>query len=615
MCGLSGFIVCDNSTISLDELQIMNRTMINRGPDAEGYYYMNGKLGLASRRLKIKDLSDGANMPLSNEDNSVQVVFNGAIYNFNELRQILIRDGHHFKTSGDTEVIVHSYEKWGIDCFSKFNGMFAIAIWDSKLEKIILARDRVGIKPLYYYYNNGNMAFASELKPLLKFPLFRKEINVESVYTYISLHNIPAPKTIFTNTFKLEPGTILEYHKGAFKISSYWDLLNVNIQNKQLKSTHEYLDEIDNLLTESVRQMLIADVPVGTFLSGGIDSSLIVSIMSKISPTKVNSFTIGFDDKKVNEAAHAKSIAEHLGLNHHTLYLEQKDISDTISTVAEHYDEPFGDLSLLPTLLLAKFAKKDITVALSGDGADEFFAGYPRFIKIGKMYSKEKWLSLNSISLLSKMSARFLTGKYKKMAQVFESKVLEKSYTYMMGHISEFDLRKISIDKLLGYASEVSKYKQNKMDSLDYTYYLLSKLYLPETVLNKTDRATMASSLEARVPFLDHRLIEYAGTIPVNEKIKNGQNKFLLRQLLNRYIPKYLTDRPKKGFDVPMDWNQKDLKELALHYFSKEKIDKEGYFDSKEIKKLLDEHWSGKMNHGHRLWVLLSFELWNEKYN
>ncbi len=614
MCGLTGFILSNTNTVSLEDFQKMNRSMLLRGPDAEGYYLKNGKIGLASRRLKITDLSDTANMPLSNEDNTIHMVFNGAIYNFQAIRDTLIKEGHVFKTKSDTEIIVHSYEKWGNDYFSKFNGMFAIAIWDENKQKLIISRDRIGIKPLYYYHVSGVFAFASELKPIVNFPLFKKEINRDALYTYISLHNIPAPLSIFSNVYKLEPGKYLEYQNGEMKIVTYWDMKDTYKPITIYKTTEEYVNEIEELLVDSVKQMLICDVPLGAFLSGGIDSSLLVAIMSGFSNAKLKSYTIGFDDKKVNEAVYAKGVADYLGIEHHELYLNQKDIVDILPNVPEYFDEPFGDVSLLPTLLLSKFARKDITVTLSGDGADEFFAGYPRFTKIGELFNPAKTYQLNTIALFSKLSKNILTGKYKKIAQVFASKKLEDTYTYMMGHISQDELMKLSMNSYFSYGSEIAKYPQGNMDTESYIYYLLAKRYLPETVLNKTDRATMAYSLEARVPFLDHRLVEYAGTIPFKMKTQNGTSKFLLRQLLNKYIPKSLTDRPKKGFDVPLDWRKKDLNDIAKHYFDFNKIKNEGFFDPKEVKKLLDDHVNGKMNNGIRLWILLNFELCLEKY-
>ncbi len=616
MCGVCGFVISHGSSksVSIESLQRMNRTMINRGPDGEGYYYKNGKIGLGSRRLKIIDLSESARMPMTNETNTIQVVFNGEIYNFQSIRDVLIKEGHIFKSKGDTEVIVHAYEKWGINCFNKFNGMFAIAIWDETKEMLILGRDRVGIKPLFYYYKGDCFAFASELKPIMDFPQFKKEINLESLFTYISLQNIPAPLSIFNDVFKLEPGKYLEYSKGEINIETYWDLKESCNPATSNQKPEVYAKEIENLLIDSVKQMLVCDVPYGLFLSGGIDSTLIASIMSRISDTKLKSFTIGFDNPKVNEAPYAKKIAKYLGLEHNELYLSQEDLTGLFPFVSQYFDEPFGDISLLPTLLLSKFARKDITVALSGDGGDEFFAGYSRFSRLGNMYSASNKYTLMAVSLLSKFGRKMLRGKIKKISEVFADNKLDHSYSYLMGHISENQISKMSMNKYSKYGKEIAKFEKGEMDMNTYVYYLLAKLYLPSTVLQKTDRASMAFSLEARVPFLDHRLIEYSGTIPFGIKRYRGQDKYLLRKILKSYVPESLTNRPKKGFDAPMDWSHGDAKDMLFHYLDFNKIKNEGYLEPNEVKKIIDQHLSGKINNGSLLWILLSFELWLEKY-
>ena len=616
MCGICGFL--NKKALPSEILWEMSNTLSHRGPDDKGIYISNnttGNIGLGHRRLSIIDLTETGHQPMCNERGDIWIVFNGEIYNFQEIREELQKTGHKFKGKSDTEVILHSYEQWGEDCLQKFNGMFAFAIWDEKKRMFFIARDRVGIKPLYYYFKDGNFAFASELKSLLKYPLFEKELDKKSLYYYLLFQYVPSPHSIFEHTCKLLPGHYLILREGKkVEIKKYWDILEK--RRIETKSMQEYIEEWEELLKSSVKYRLISDVPLGAFLSGGTDSSLVVALMTQLTD-KVETFTIGFEEKKYNEAPFAKRVATYLGTKHHELYFKEKELFPLIRELPKYYDEPFGDSSSLPTYLVSRLAKENgIEVILSGDGGDELFCGYNRYI----------WMQ-RACRIL------FLPG------------IIREGFAPLLGKVPYLKLRRISQilqykDPLQIYLSIIDMWSEKELEKLmgeNYSYEelpffqvykkinhlpLLEKLplldfhtYLPEDILTKVDRASMAVSLEVRVPLLDYRIAEFVYSLPLDLRYRWGIRKYLLKKVLYKYLPAELFRRPKQGFGIPLDeWLRGGVRPYLEEYLNTERIKKEGMFNSEFVEGLVKKHLSGKYNYQYPLWALLQFQLWKERY-
>ncbi len=621
MCGICGFL--NKKILSPEALEKMNDVLSHRGPDDKGIYinqipYGSDSLqvGLGNRRLSIIDLSEHGHQPMCNETQDIWIVFNGEVYNFHELKKELEDKGHKFKGRSDTEVILHSYEQWGVDCLQRFNGMFAFAICDEKKKQIFIARDRVGIKPLYYYFKNGNFAFSSELKSLLKYPFFDKELDKKSLYYYLLFQYVPSPFSIFKNTSKLLPGHYLTFKENeGVKIKKYWDILE---KRKEIKNNgiQEYIEEFESLIKSSVKYRLISDVPLGAFLSGGTDSSLVVAAMSQLT-NKVETFTIGFEEKKYNEAVYAKKVASYLGAKHHELYFKGKDIYSLIPEMCKYYDEPFGDSSSLPTYLVSKLARENgIKVVLSGDGGDELFCGYNRYIWINMF---ENFLFLPEIlregflPLLEKLP----NLKLRRFSQVLQSKNPLKIYLSIINMWSEKELSKLVDvnypDKELPFFKVYKKI--DSLPPLERFPLLDFHTYLPEDILTKVDRASMAASLETRVPLLDHRIVEFAYSLPLNLRYKRGIRKYLLKKLLYKYLPTKFFKRPKKGFGIPLDeCIRGGAKPYIKDYLNPAKIKKEEMFNHKFVGEIVNKHLSGKYNYQYPIWTLLQFQLWKERY-
>lgn len=622
MCGIAGFV----GGGTRENLEKMTRTLQYRGPDGEGYFFDAALgVGLGHRRLSIIDLG-GGKQPIFNEDKTVALVFNGEIYNFLELRKDL-ENRHKFLTESDTEVIVHLYEELGEQVFEKLNGMFAIALYDIKKQKLILARDRLGKKPLYWAQFGNSIFFGSEIKALMRHPNFKKEINYSSLNKYLSYDYVPTPLSIWKNVQKLEPASYLVWEKekivkGVFWKTSFgaWD-----------GSGAHALGHLDNLLNESVKMRLISDVPLGIFLSGGLDSSAIAYYAQKNSSVPVKTFSIAFEEKSFDESAYARQAAKFLGAEHFEKRFFAKDLLNLVPRIAELLDEPLADASILPTYLLSQFTREKVTVALSGDGGDELFAGYPTFQadKLASLYEKipavfrkiilEKIIrSLpvghSNFSLDFKLK-KFLDGfgdlpKYRHQRWL-GSFLKEEKGKLFNSEIWQEVKNQNEFEEADHYRSEVKA--DTKQNALIYEYM---RTYLMDEVLVKVDRASMFNSLEVRAPFLDYQLVDFVNSLPYNFKNRGWQTKYLLKRLMSSKLPKDIVFRPKKGFGVPLgEWLRKDLKDFCNQLLSKEEFSKSGFFNISCIEQLKNEHFSGKKDNRKLLWNLMVFQLWQNNWN
>lgn len=633
MCGIAGIInYYEKRAVSKPLLEKMVSVLEHRGPDDVGIH-VNANVGLGIRRLSIIDLQKG-HQPISNENNSIRVVYNGEIYNYKELRQELEKKGHKFSTNSDTEVIVHLYEEMGKDLVIRLNGMFAFALWDEKRRTLVLARDRVGIKPLFYYIGRDKLVFASEIKALLQDPSIPRDLDEQALHEYLSLLYIPDPQTIFTGIKKLPPGHVLEYIDGELSIRQYWTVpYGVHDdQSQQLNSKviQQYATGVRERLQESVRRRLISDVPLGAFLSGGIDSSAIVALMSQVSNTQIETFSIGFRDAEYyDERKYARKIVKHFNTRHHEFEVEPNAL-EILPLLIKHFDEPFADSSAIPTYYLSKLARQHVTVCLSGTGGDELFAGYRRYL-IEKLYLhyqrypkslQSLILNLSKMLPVSRASAlkeyflllkRFLSSqeasspmlRHLNMMTCFSDEAKHQLYA------KNFPTTSISNDHPIAQYYK----KTEHLDDLTRTLYADFHTYLPGDLLVKEDRMTMAASLEGRVPFLDHEFIEYVASISSKLKVHNLTTKYIFKEAMRPILPSAIIDRRKHGFAVPIgEWFKKELKTYATEVFQDRKTAQRGYFDVGYIQSLLDEHQSGIQDYSPQLWTLLIFELWCREY-
>lgn len=615
MCGICGYIA--EKKLQEGLLQKMNDTMYHRGPNDAGVYEAetkSGFIGVAQRRLSILDLSPLGHQPMFSQDGKLIIVYNGEIYNFKELRKELEKCGYEFQSTCDTEVLLAAYEEWGENCFTKLNGMFAAAIYENDSNRLILVRDRMGKKPLYYYWKGNTFLFASELKPIMACPLFDKQIDKRMLEKLLCNKYIEAPYTIFEQTHKLAAGTYLIYENGQVQTKEYWNPVKAKengISSKPSLQLEEAVSELDSVLTDAVSKRMIADVPIGTFLSGGIDSALITAIAQKVSERPVKSFSIGFYDKERNEAQYAAEIARHIGTSHKEQYVGEAEIFEMLKDLPKYYDEPFSDSSQLPTMLVSKMASKDITVALTGDGGDELFCGY-------KMYDwtyiaqRVDWIGA---CLYHIPGIRLLEDKIPaELSALIENRNPDyKTQLYV-------DVMVAEVKKILGKEAISVKYPQES--SLKYKDWqerrmLLDMMtYLPDEVLAKTDRASMKYSMEVRCPLLDYRVVEQALQIPQKLKYTKGQKKYILKELTYRYIPRELMDRPKNGFGVPLrKWLRTVLKKEIMRYADPQKLDKQGIFVPDAIQNLVKKQAvSDKIVYSSILWSFYVFQRWYQVY-
>jgi len=621
MCGIAGQINFDSAPVIPQRITAMGTSLRHRGPDDAGVY-VHGPVGLAHQRLSILDLSPAGHQPMSNEDGTVWVVFNGEIYNFEELRSQLC-DRHVFRSRTDTEVIVHLYEEFGMDCVAMLRGMFAIAIWDAREHRLILARDRVGKKPLYYAQGGNSLTFASELKALLVGAPPR-DVDPVAVHHYLTFQYVPAPWSIFQGIKKLRPGHILVCEHGACTERAYWA---VSYRAKRRgRSELECQKEFLSLLRDATRLRLASDVPLGAFLSGGLDSSAIVAMMSELTHQPVKTFSIGFKEDAFNELPYAREVAKRFGTDHHEFIVEDSGI-DILHTLARVFDEPFADSSAIPTYYVSRMSRQFVTVVLNGDGGDELLAGYPRYRTTAfdrAMYGLCRISTQEHISrVVGKLPVRGallarIKNRLERLSQPF-------SHTYL-GRVCFFGPE----EKDGIYTSEFKSTVQGD-DSLDLLIEWFEKVasanlldqllgvdtmsYLPDDLLVKVDRATMAHGLEARSPFLDHHLIEFCAALPTEHKIRDGEAKYLLRAVMRDRLPSSILQRPKMGFGVPIDqWFRGPCRKIVEETLLSSRCLQRGYFEPEQIRRMVLGQCQGRASYGSRVYALLMLELWHHEY-
>lgn len=624
MCGICGFI--SRNTITTDQLRQMNDTMYHRGPDDHGeeiYPASDGyTVGLAQRRLSILDLSELGHQPMHSKDKRVTVVYNGEIYNFNEIKEEL--QDYAFCSSCDTEVIIAAYLKWGISCVDRFNGMFAIALFDRDSQNLYLIRDRIGKKPLYYWLNDGNLIFASELKPIMVCPGVDRKIRTEIISRYLYHQYINAPDTIFEDIYKLEPGMILQFNTGKISTWKYWDAKKV-YHEKRRAEVSDYAqakEELKELLNRSVKMRMIADVPLGTFLSGGYDSSMITAIAQSQSEQPVKTYSIGFNEGKYNEAKFAKEVAKHLGTNHTELYINEKEMLDLVDSIAKYYDEPFADSSQIPTMLVSALARQDVTVVLSGDGGDEFFCGYNAYDKVGQAQKLDFLgeLTYRACNLPGIKKADILQKMPFKVRIVAANRNKETKTQFGASSYLETSNNMVKGDKIPILYQVESGYQEKNWQ--ERRMLLDMDTYLPGDILCKVDRASMKYSLEARCPILDKDVMEYSYRLPHSFKYNRGVKKRILKDIAYDYIPKELLDRPKVGFGVPLDkWLRGPLKERLMDMASHDFLVKQEIFDADFMCKMLRiymEHGDAGpatgANYSKLMWSYFVFQQWYNCY-
>ena len=640
MCGITGFI----ATRSLDyknTLDTMVSKMNHRGPDSSGIWFdENLKMGLGHARLSIVDLSETGHQPMKSNGGRYCICFNGEIYNHVDLRKQLEKDHHiDWKGTSDTETILTAIEHWGLEItIENCIGMFAIALYDNKNENLTLIRDRMGEKPLYYGWVNGNFVFASELNPIKSFPLFNNQINRNAIALFLQHAAIPEPYSIYENIYKLESGCSIkiDLKSGSTEKNQYW-----STQLKANKSASSTLDispenavqKLEELLTNAVGLQMNADVPIGAFLSGGVDSSVIAALLQAQSETKINTFTIGFEQKEYNEAEYAKKVANHIGTNHHETYISEKEVLDIVPQIPKIYSEPFSESSEIPTYLVSKIAKQKVTVSLSGDAGDELFCGYSRYQLANRSWNKISNVPLPIRSSLGKgiqsLPYNFLktillpiNGMRDKngIAINVVDKLLKASDLLKLKNRKEFYNKGFMTHNLeannwvLNSEKTETLFENNNIEIENYFAEMMATdlvTYLPNNNLAKVDRAAMANSLETRVPFLDHRVVDFALSLPIELKLREGVDKWILREVLYKYIPKSLIERPKMGFAVPLAfWLRGPLKEWCENLLNEKRLDDEGFFNSKIVRTKWLEHLSGKRNWENQLWDVVVFQSW-----
>jgi asparagine synthase (glutamine-hydrolysing) len=643
MCGICGEINFNNG-VRVKSLQQMCYVLAHRGPDDEGMVFLKdghaveikkpfgislGKngfdVGLGHRRLSIIDLSAAAHQPMSNEDGTIWIVFNGEIYNFQEIKGDLVKRGHFFKSKSDTEVILHAYEEWGVESLNYLRGMFAFAIWDSTMKRLFLARDRLGKKPLVYFSQNGRFAFASEIKGLLQLPNIERKVNNIALHHYLTYQYVPSPDTIFEGIKKLPPAHYLLYDRGGnLKVQQYWKL-HFNCTPQTATPLQGLSDRIRTELEESVKFRLISDVPLGAFLSGGVDSSLIVGIMAKLSKNPVKTFSIGFEEKEFDELSYARMVSEYFGTDHHEFIVKPNAI-EILPKLVWAYNEPFADSSAIPTYYVAQVTKEFVKVVLTGDAGDENFAGYRRYLfgqwvpfltKVPEKIRKEvlppclksatafhiKEAKLNRLADFIESLSQNQARNYAEQIKIFNTKEKTNIYT------EEFRTRMEKIDPL---DFLLKKYEDSGTDNfLERLLYVDINSYLPEDLLVKMDIATMANSLEARVPFLDHKFMEFVASIPSQLKLKGSKTKFVLKAAFKDFLPDSIFTRKKMGFGVPVSrWFRNELKEYVYEILLDPRTLDRGYFKREGVECLLNDHVKCRYDHSARIWALLFLEMW-----
>lgn len=648
MCGLTGFykgdyFKCIESTSS--HLKDMTKSISHRGPDSEGLWIdLDNKIALAHRRLSIQDLSEAGHQPMLSSDNRYVIIFNGEIYNHLEIRDEIKSKILETKWIGhsDTETLLKAIEVFGWDdTLKKLIGMFAIALWDTQEEKLYLARDRFGEKPLYYGWQGDTFLFGSELKSLTLHPSFKKHINKGSLALFLKHNYVPSPYSIWENIYKLPAAHYLTIDENNLNphLTCYWSFKEIveKANKKKLNiSDDESIECIQRLLTKSIERQMISDVPLGSLLSGGIDSSLVTALMQKISKIPIKTFSIGFEDPKFDESKHAEAVAKHLGTDHTTLIMQPSDLLDLVPDIAKIYDEPFADDSQLPTTIVSRLAKKHVTVVLSGDAGDEVFAGYSRYYLLDQIWKKLGVLPgflRNRLSnllitikpeqsnlllgwLFDMLNSPNLPDKIYKLGERLENvNSLEDLYLSYVSEIKDPIKLIKDLDKLPEYLLGNTALWP-KVDNLIEKLMAIDTLtYLTDDILVKVDRAAMSTSLELRAPFLDHNLVEYAWRLPFKFKYREGQTKWILREVLYKHVPKELIERPKQGFSIPLnDWLRGPLKEWAEELLSTDYLEEQNIFNIQQVRTMWSQHLVGTRQYGARLWSILMFQAWYKEY-
>lgn len=648
MCGIAGYIDFQAHATSSELTEIasaMASCLHHRGPDDCGVW-VDGHNGVALsfRRLKIIDVSDGGHQPMLSRNERYVLVYNGEIYNYGDLRRELIAAGVSFRSTSDTEVLLEAIAYWGLKAaLQRCNGMFAFALWDRSEKILHLARDRMGKKPLYYAKMGRYVIFASEIKALCAHPAFRKDIDRNALTLYLRYCYVPEPFAIFKNTFKLQPSELLaingKQNNPSIKRDVYWDSANMvatALREPFVASETEAKTRLHDLLLDAVRLRMIADVPLGAFLSGGIDSSIVVALMQTLSDNPTKTFTIGFHEQGYNEAQNAAQVARHLGTEHTELYVTPKEAMAVIPQLPRLYDEPFADVSQIPTFLVSQLARQHVTVALSGDGGDELFAGYNRhrwvplfwsrfgrlpavikrpILKLLTSVAPQRWDQY--IKLLATVVPKLLKqpnpgDKLHKLARMLQCDCPEKMYFDLVSSWKEPQTVVLNADE----PNLCEPHSIHFPDIIHKMMYFDMVRYLPGDILTKVDRASMGVSLEARAPLLDYRVVEFAWRLPLEAKIKNNHSKYLLKQVLQRYVPHKLIDRPKMGFGVPVgQWLRGSLRDWAENLLDPQRLNEEGFFDVAHIQQKWQEHLSGQRNWQYKMWNILMFQAWLDDFH
>ena len=623
MCGIAGFVECpaNPSRFGPESSRTLIHSMCDvirhRGPDDEGVWEEDG-VALGMRRLSIIDLSTG-HQPIHSEDRTVRVVFNGEIYNFRELRRELEDAGHWFYTNTDTEAIVHAYEQWGASAIARLRGMFGLAIWDAKSRTLLVARDRIGIKPLYYAEASGRLYFASELKSLLQAPDLSRDIDLDALDHYLSFLYTPRDGSILKSVRKLPPGHLLTWRDGRVSIEQYWQIAAAETFTG---SDGEAVEQLREVLTDAVRSHLVSDVPLGAFLSGGIDSSLVVGLMATISGAPVKTFSIGFDEPAFDELEHARRVAQHFGTDHHE-FVVKPDAVSILDNLIAHFDEPFADSSAIPTWYVSEMARRHVTVVLSGDGGDELFGGYDRYVPHPRVVAFDRY-SPRALRRVAAIAAERLPhgargknflrhvgrddqGRYLDSIRFFGADEKPQLLSY------EVQRRLAGPDPETRMARHFERFAELPWPSQMMRFD--AETYLPEDVLTKVDRMSMAHSIESRVPILDNHVIAFASSLPAAMKIKGGRRKHILKQVAGALLPHEILGRPKQGFGVPLGiWFRGNLREVFADTLLSPASLQRGYFQPAFVRRIVDEHLAGRRDHTLRLWQLVVFERWHQQY-
>jgi asparagine synthase (glutamine-hydrolysing) len=598
----------------------MTEALAHRGPDDDGFF-VEGQVGIGFRRLSIIDLS-GGRQPIFNEDRSAAIVFNGEIYNYRDLAAELAAAGHTFKTRSDTETILHAYEEYGEDCVHHLRGMFAFAIWDRRKRRLLLARDRLGVKPLYYYRSNRFFAFASEIKALLEIPSIPREVDPDALDLYLSLRYVPGPRTMFKNIFRLQPGHVLVMDETGVRTRKYWD---INYSAQGTHSPQHILETFDERLEESVRMRLIAEVPLGVFLSGGLDSSAILALMSKVAGgDRVKTFSVGYEasgakEEEANEFEYARLATNAFAAEHHEYRLSPQEFEDFVPNLVWHLDEPLADPSSIPLYFISKLARDHITVVLSGEGADEVLAGYGvyrRMLAIDQVHRSlpaglfAPWLArlapTEALRHYARMCGQPLEARYRGVSRGFGAESKQRLVGEDRTKHSEQQLREL----FDGYFKAV-----DKASPLNRMLYVDAKVWLPDDLLMKADKMTMANGLELRVPFLDHKLVEFAAMLPDDWKLGGKGGKTLLRQAMRGVLPNAIIDRPKKGFPLPIaSWLRGPLRQFTRENLLARHAACGRYLNSSAVTRIINEHEHGRVDRSQEVWALLVFEFWHRHF-